>query len=175
MKSGEFNNLIFMQKVLYIAVEFMIKYRSEKFLNGGFTLIETLIAVSIIAVLSTVTVYVLNPSQLILQNKDYTRVNDLENLDKAIKLSKIAESFTDKTKSKKVYISLPDKNDILDDDCKNDYPNLPPFVDNSWEYRCVASAANLQNIDGTGWIPISFSTGQFISKLPVDPVNSSGP
>ncbi len=150
----------------------MIKYQSEKFLNGGFTLIETLISVSIIAVLATATIYILNPFQFVAQNNDYTRVNDLEILDKAIKLSKIAETFTDNTESKKVYISLPDVNAILDDDCKNDYPTLPNLV-SGWEYRCVSSGANLQNIDGAGWVPIGFSTGQFIDKLPIDPVNIS--
>jgi len=137
---------------------------------AGFTLIETLITVSIMAVLATAVVYILQPAQFIVQSDDYTRVNDLETLDKAIKLSRTAGTLADTvTEAKKIYISLPDTDN--DDRC-NEYATLPSLV-GGWEYRCMSDSAHLQNIDGSGWIPINLSVGQYISKLPIDPKNSS--
>jgi len=55
-------------------------------------------------------------------------------------------------------------------DCAN--LGLPPIP--GWVYRCVP-AADLRNINGTGWIPINFTTmsrGSPLSSLPVDPVNT---
>jgi hypothetical protein len=67
-----------------------------------------------------------------------------------------------------VYVSIPDTTST----CANlGLPQLPP----SWSYRCVSSST-LQNIDGTGWIPINFnnlSFGKTLPKLPIDPINTT--
>lgn len=65
-----------------------------------------------------------------------------------------------------IYISLPStKTDCSDID-------LPPAPIN-WRYNCVKQES-LQNIDGTGWIPVNFSshTSGTLTHLPVDPSNS---
>jgi len=66
----------------------------------------------------------------------------------------------------RIHVSIP--SDLPD--CAN--LGLPPIP--GWVYRCVP-AANLRNIDGTGWIPINFTTmsrGSPLASLPIDPVNT---
>ena len=144
----------------------------------GFTLVEILIVIGILAVLATVTVLILNPAQFIAQSRDSTRMNDLQSLNKAIVLSKAMGSFVDSTEEKKVYVSLPDISEPPNpnDDCRasGEYPTLPALA-TGWEYRCVASRDNLKKIDGNGWIPINFASVPSIQPplvtLPVDPIN----
>jgi prepilin-type N-terminal cleavage/methylation domain-containing protein len=137
----------------------------------GFTLIEILISVSVLAVLGTAVVYILNPSEIIVQNQDYIRVNDLKSLDQAIKLNKFAGFFLNYDDYKnKIYISLPDKNG---DGFCSEY-SLPSLV-SGWSYHCAASSDDLGRTDGYGWIPIDFSNlkSQPINKLPIDPINTA--
>ncbi len=52
----------------------------------GFTLLELIIVIGIIAILGTVSVLVLNPAQLFAQARDTTRIADLSNLNSALSL-----------------------------------------------------------------------------------------
>ena len=50
-------------------------------------------------------------------------------------------------------------------------PALPP----GWTYACRPTASH-RNIDGTGWIPVNFTTmsqGSPLSHLPIDPTNTA--
>lgn len=55
--------------------------------NGGFTLVELLVVVAIIAVLAGVVIVAINPAALLQKSRDATRLQDLENLHKALSLS----------------------------------------------------------------------------------------
>jgi prepilin-type N-terminal cleavage/methylation domain-containing protein/uncharacterized protein (TIGR02145 family) len=144
----------------------------------GFTLIEVLIVMSILAVLSTFTVLVLNPAQILAENRDFTRLNDIKVLDNAIKLSKARGSIVDSTFEKIVYISLLDTDNDTAEDCKLDYSDLPTLA-SGWIYRCAVSkdgSANLRNVNSTGWLPINFNIIPDIQPplnlLPIDPDNN---
>jgi type II secretory pathway pseudopilin PulG len=135
----------------------------------SFTLVELLIVVGLIAVLSVAIILAINPAELIKQARDSQRLSDLTNLSKAISLYEAdtgGQGFMGT--SSVVYISIPDTTST----CANlGLPQLPP----SWSYRCVSSST-LQNIDGTGWIPINFnnlSFGKTLPKLPIDPINTT--
>ncbi len=52
----------------------------------GFTLLELLIVIGILAILSSVTVLVLNPAELLRQARDTQRINDLGTLNNALAL-----------------------------------------------------------------------------------------
>lgn len=145
--------------------------------RSGFTMMELLIVLGVLAVLVTATVLLLNPTEFTAQGRDSRRISDLKNLDTAISLAKnsLYENLTDNTASGIVYVSLPDKNGFLDDDCRasGEYPNLP-ILSVGWQYRCRASADNLRKVDGNGWVPIDFTsiTTNPLTVLPIDPVNN---
>jgi type II secretory pathway pseudopilin PulG len=147
----------------------LLKGIKQKIKNKlSFTLTEMLIAVGILAVLSVTVLLTLNPQDLIKQSRDSQRLSDLTNLSKAISLYEAdtgGKGFMGT--SSVVYVSIPDTTST----CANlGLPKLP----SGWSYHCVSSST-LQNIDGTGWIPINFnnlSFGKTLPKLPIDPINT---
>jgi hypothetical protein len=143
---------------------------------SGFTLIELIITVSISFIILTVIVLDLDPDEFVSQTRDAQRISDLKRIDTAISLAKNSpnESLEDNSSSDIVYVSLPDKNGILTDDCmaSGEYPDLPA-LSGAWQYRCASVAERLHYTDGNGWIPINFDSvsGNPLMKLPIDPVN----
>lgn len=134
----------------------------------GFTLLELLIVIGILAVLATVTFMVLNPAELLKQARDARRIQDLSSTNGAINLILVSNPDFNFGSSTFVYVSLPDTSP----NCANlSLPSLP----SGWSYKCVTQA-NLRKVDGQGWIPIKFSSSTFgspLSVLPVDPLNTA--
>ncbi|MCR4275702.1 MAG: type II secretion system GspH family protein [Candidatus Wolfebacteria bacterium] len=56
--------------------------------NNGFTLLELLIVVGVLAIVGTVTVMILNPSEIFKQSRDALRTTDLKAIDTAIRAYK---------------------------------------------------------------------------------------
>jgi prepilin-type N-terminal cleavage/methylation domain-containing protein len=137
--------------------------------NRGFTLIELLIVIGILSILSVAVVMVINPTEIIRQTRDTQRLTEINTINSGISLAQSLNSGIYLGESQKVYISLPDD---INPDCSS-YINLPPLPP-PWVYSCV-SLANLRKVDGTGWIPVNFTsvTGtNILSALPVDPTNT---
>ena len=120
---------------------------------------------------------VLNPAQLLMQARDSNRIQDLATLSEALNYytEDTASNGTPSLGSANiVYPSLgdPSATSTLGDACQG-LGMLPlPF---SYSYRCAAPA-NYRNVNGTGWVPVNFSSvsiGSPISELPVDPTDSS--
>ena len=133
----------------------------------SFTLIELLIVIGILAILTAAVVIVLNPSELLKQGRDSTRMTDLASISKMIQLSQTQNPQLSLGTASTVYVSLPDTSAS----CSNlSLPALPT----GYIYNCVPSASSTA-INGNGWLPIDFSTSglQILSKLPIDPTNSS--
>ncbi|MCX6702678.1 MAG: type II secretion system protein, partial [Candidatus Wolfebacteria bacterium] len=134
--------------------------------DQSFTLIELLIVIGILAVLATVAVLALNPLELIKQARDSQRMADLGTLNKALAVYQ-SSGQTNLGTVNTVYVSIP-KNVAAD--CSDlGLPSLP----SGWSYACVPSST-LRNINGTGWIPLAFSSvsyGTPLEKLPIDPIN----
>jgi len=146
--------------------------RSYKLLAASrqsFTLIEILVTVALIAVLAVAIILSLNPSELIKQARDSTRLSDIQNLNKSLSWFEAdtgGNAFMGT--SSVVYVSIPDTTST----CAN--LGLPP-LSSGWSYNCVSSST-LQKTDGTGWIPIDFrkqSFGKTLTKLPIDPINQT--
>ncbi|MBI5401460.1 type II secretion system protein [Candidatus Wolfebacteria bacterium] len=127
----------------------------------GFTLLELLIVISILAILSTVVVLVLNPAEYLKQARDSQRISDLATLNNALAL----------------YLST--ASTISLGDCTS-----------GWYYCSTATAGYLPGTTavacdayststavGTGgWIPVNFSDipgGSPVSRKPIDPTNSA--
>lgn len=120
----------------------------------AFTLIELLIVIAIIAILGSATVLVLNPLELMRQGRDTTRINDIENIDKAVKMTLFNNpALIDSLSATNIYLSLPSS-------------SCPTNAPTGYTYVCNATAANINKVDGTGWIPLSLTN---IATLPVDP------
>ena len=133
----------------------------------GFTLLELLITIGILAVLATTAVLMFNPVEYVRQSRDTRRIGDLGTISKAIDLYTVNKpAITELGTASVVYLSLPDTSSTCG---SHSLPLLP----SPWQYRC-ATAANLQKVDGTGWLPVNFSSissGAPLATLPIDPVN----
>ncbi|MDD5431287.1 MAG: prepilin-type N-terminal cleavage/methylation domain-containing protein [Candidatus Pacebacteria bacterium] len=142
--------------------------------QSSFTLVELLIVMGIVSVLAAVVVIVINPIQIMAESRDSQRLAELNTINSAL-IYYQSVNGTGYGTATNVYISLPD----LDGDtqCIDDYPTLPDLAA-GYSYFCNSSLANLRNLNGTGWIPVNFSSkmsniGSFFSSLPVDPKNTA--
>jgi len=136
--------------------------------RASFTLIELLIVVTLLAILGAVVVVVLNPAEMMRQSRDSTRLYDLQQLNKVLSFIQVDQPALNFGSSSVVYVSIPDASST----CANlGLPTLP----SGWAYAC-SNSFNYKKINGNGWVPVNFtqfSGGSPISKLPIDPVNST--
>lgn len=152
---------------------YMNTYSEKK----GFTLLELLIVIAIIAALSTILIIVINPSETLKQSRDSQRIADLSTLKTALglymtatsspKLDSIAASNGCNTPTK-VWYSAPSSTAVV-------------TITNSSNGTSFATAGQPSStvtaglINGTGWIPVNLASltgGSPISNMPLDPVNT---
>ena len=151
--------------------------------DSGFTLLELLIVISIIAILSVALVIVLNPAETLRKSRDAQRLSDLSTMKTAIglyltsaatpTLGNASSNATCKTTPAtvwgtagtfKIWYSLASSSAITDTTLDGSTTTTPAFQ--------VTTPALT---DGTGWIPINFGSltgGSPISNIPVDPTNT---
>ncbi len=136
----------------------------------SFTLVELMIVIAILAILSAIVIFALNPARLFDNFRDSKRITDITAINKGIIFleSWNANGITYGT-STNVYLSLPDSSSTC-----SSYSGLPTLA-TGYSYYCVTSTS-YKNTDGTGWIPINFTVdgaNKYLSSLPVDPTNDS--
>src|SRR3989344_3694005 len=85
------------------------------FRRTGFTLIEMLVVIGVVAVLSVVVVLVLNPAELLKQSRDSNRLSDLARINKALSVYEVEVPNGSFGSSSVVYLSIPDS----DPQCAN--------------------------------------------------------
>ena len=145
----------------------VLPYKPSNKSDKGFTLVELLIVISILAALAAAVVVVINPAEMLRQGRDSTRMREIGTLHRAISMLRIDTPAAPLGSPNTIHVSIPDTSET----CANlGLPTPPP----GWVYRCV-SATNLRNINNTGWIPIDFTImprGSPLASLPVDPVNT---
>jgi len=151
----------------------MHNYSSFSGRHSAFTLIELLVVIAIIAILSIVVILVLNPSQLLAQGRDTNRISDLATLNTALGLY-AAQGGTALGSSSVVYVSIADPlaTSTAGDQCQGLGLISLPY---GYSYQC-ASPSNYRNVNGSGWIPVNFSSipgGSPFGSLPIDPTNAS--
>lgn len=120
----------------------------------GFTLIEILIALAIIAILAAIVVVIMNPLEVIHRSRDATRMKDLDNLAKVI-------------------------NATIQEVSVNSDLFVTTLCAQSGIYPCTGSSNNITDetklTNGRGWVKANLAAQNNItvSTLPVDPVNNS--
>ncbi|MCL4404342.1 type II secretion system GspH family protein [Patescibacteria group bacterium] len=136
--------------------------------SNGFTLIEILVVIALLAVLATAVVLVLNPAELLKEGRDSTRLSDLASLNTALALFQVDQYDQNMGTASTTYISIPDTSPTCSD------LGLPA-LSIGWSYHCVPAASS-SAVNGTGWVPVNFnliSSGAPLPRLPVDPINST--
>jgi len=115
----------------------------------GFTLVELLVVISIIAILAAAVILIINPLEFIKRGRDATRLKDLENLASVINIT-------------------------LQNATSNPVQTL---CKESGSYPCVGksnnSGASNRLTNGTGWVKADFTsnTSVTVPTLPIDPIN----
>ena len=131
----------------------------------GFTLLELLIVIGVLAILATATLLVLNPIEILRQSRDSTRISDLNSLKNAIS----------------VYITGvadPDLDGGTTSCATLCYVNASSVTSNCGGRHGTKTTTedSTRGVDASGWIPVDFTDipgGSPIAVLPIDPTNSS--
>ncbi len=153
--------------------------------TNGFTLLELLIVIAIIAILAVMLIIVINPIETLRKSRDSQRLSDLNTIKTAIGIytttitnpSLDGNSITSIntyckpgvgwSTSARIWYSYPTDNGTISGITITGTSTLPAVSQ--------TTKANQAKVDGTGWMPIDFSSityGSPISNLPVDPVNT---
>ena len=126
-----------------------------------------MIVIAILAILSAIVIFALNPSELFKKSRDSRRITDIQTLYKGISfMESWNTSGITYGISSTVYLSLPDSSTTCSSYA---LPTLPT----GYTYNCVTST-NLRKADSNGWIPIDFTVAndnKYITSLPIDPIN----
>ncbi len=147
----------------------------------GFTLLELLIVIAILAVLSVTLVLVLNPAESLRKSRDTQRMSDLATLKTAIGLYL--------TSVNPAYLGGAASNDacktgaswVAGDKIFYSVDNGTPItgtLDGSAVLTAnQPAAADLSKTNGTGWLPVNLGAiagGSPVSNMPTDPTNTIG-
>ncbi|MEI8269894.1 MAG: type II secretion system protein [bacterium] len=167
-----------------------IKYINmiKKNKSSGFTLLELLIVIAILAILSVALVLVLNPAETLKKARDSQRISDLSTIKTAIGLYMTTVS--------PAYLGGVNNNNFCKDTplvgavwgvnpatskISYSYTGATLIADTSLDSSTLASFRQLTTVplasvvDGSGWIPVKFSDipgGSPISNIPLDPTNT---
>lgn len=161
--------------------------------QDGFTLLELLIVIAIIAILSIALVFMLNPAETLKKARDAQRISDLKSVKTALGIMLTASSTpsldnfgtnicltsTDGagtntvSTAAKISYSAPVVCTATPATIGTDAGGTFSAVSGAW---CQSvTAANAGKVDGTGWIPVNLKAltgGTPIASFPVDPVNT---
>lgn len=139
-------------------------------ITKGFTLIELIIVIGIIALLATTVILVINPANLFREARDSQRIADLGQLNSAMGL--YLASVTSLDLSVGAADCLVDWRASTSALVAARQPFLLTGNTGAEEPEASQTLTNPRAIDGTGWIGANFtlvSGGAPVSNLPVDP------
>lgn len=163
----------------------MISMNMKKDSRSGFTLLELLIVISIIAILSVALVLVLNPAEALKKSRDAQRISDLSTMKTALGLYMTSTStpFLGGVSSNATCEANTALATVPVTPTKIFYSSATSITATGLDgaagvYQAAATTVGSTNLgltDGLGWIPINLDTltgGSPISNLPIDPSNA---
>ena len=128
--------------------------------SKGFTLVELLIVITILAALAAAVVVVLNPAELLAQARDAQRLSDMTTMRDAINL------YISQVAAPNLCLGTPAGNACSTGHCTAGIAG--PFA-----VACTTNSSRV--ITGGGWVGVNFGVmpgGSPIAVLPIDPVNA---
>lgn len=151
--------------------------------EAGFTLLELLIVVSIIAILSVALVVVLDPAETLRKSRDAQRISDLSSMKTALGLylTSTTTPYLGGLASNTACKATPAGAYVAGDSIFYSYSGAPSAITDatldggSGSNPSAVSTTTPAMTDSTGWIPVNFDTligGSPISNLPLDPTNT---
>lgn len=132
----------------------------------GFTLLELLIVIGILAILATTVTIVLNPAELLRQARDSQRLGDLQSLNTAVNL--YASTYATTT----LFIGT---STLAGGSCSIASVTANPFGGSACNPTSGSGNVYGVKVDGTGWATVDLtkvSTGAPLAALPIDPLNT---
>lgn len=129
----------------------------------GFTLLELLIVIAILAILSAIATIMINPAELLRKSRDSQRVSDLETIKKAIGHYVVSTSTP--------VLGTNSTTGCVDQATKYTYSHVVSVQYPGYS----ASPSQTRVVDGTGWIPVnleSLTGGAPLATWPIDPASS---
>ncbi len=153
--------------------------------QGGFTLLELLIVIAIIAILSIALVFMLNPAETLKKARDAQRISDLKTIKTALGVM-LTSTSTPRLDTTANPVCLTDTAGATQLTGRIAYSAFAAAIttgtvagsDTTSAFNATATStavANAGKVDGTGWIPVNLkalTSGSPISAFPVDPVNT---
>ncbi len=141
----------------------------------GFTLIELLVVIAIVAILSVVVILTLNPAELLNQARDSNRLSDISAIRSAVALyqSDLTQTSLAPDGGNACYTST---STLAGGAGQCGDNGTPLFASAYLTQTTTTSYLGNRSIDGTGWVPLDFSSitaGSPFPILPADPVNDS--
>lgn len=139
----------------------------NKEIKKGFTLLELLIVIGILAILATTVTVILNPAELLRQARDSQRLSDLESLNTAINL--YVSTYSAST-------LFTGTSTLAGGSCS--VAQVGTIFSGGLGCNPTSGTGNVYGtaVNGNGWVTINFGlvpTGSPLSRLPVDPLINS--
>ena len=133
----------------------------------GFTLVELLIVLSLISILVSILVVIINPGKIMSQARDAQRIGDLRNIDFATNVY-----INDITNGNN--LPWPTRGICSSTSAGHNFYSTPTVTSlTGWPTALNPTGTLSVAVDGTGWVPLSFKdvTLLNLSRLPLDPRN----
>ena len=147
--------------------------------KSGFTLLELLIVITILAILTLVVVLFINPVEMLKKSRDVQRMSDMATLQSAISL--YLQDSTSNNLGGSTYCGTSGTT-LAEGSGTKIRASMPSSSGTTSRFTTSLYAAttttDIARNDSNGWIPYinfsSVSSGAPVAKLPIDPVNQLG-